>query len=138
MESKSIDSPKTKKETPNEKEAAKIPLKGGIQQDLIENIHEFYNSALKAEIENKYNVSVTLFFRALAILADLYILKKEGKMPSSHSERFRILESKYPEIYAVLDKSFPFYQDSYRIKLNKEICEVLKNDAEQLIKLLEI
>ncbi|MBU3913362.1 MAG: hypothetical protein KKE50_04675 [Nanoarchaeota archaeon] len=108
------------------------------EKELIENINEFYNSAVKAEQENKYNVAVTLFFKASAVLADLYILKKEGKIPNSHSERFRILELRYSDIYKLLDKNFPFYQDSYRIKLNKEICEVLKNDAEQLIKLLEI
>jgi len=109
-----------------------------IEKELIENINEFYTSAVKAEQEDKYNVSVTLFFKALAVLADLYIFKKQGKIPSSHSERFRILEEKYSDIYKILDKNFPFYQDSYRIKLNKEICEVLKNDAEQLIKLLKI
>lgn len=109
-----------------------------IEREIIENINEFYNSAVKAEQENKYNVAVTLFFKALAVLADLYIFGKKGKVPSSHSERFRILEKEYPDIYKLLDKNFPFYQDSYRIKLNKEICEVLKNDAEQLIKILKI
>ncbi len=106
--------------------------------ELKENIGEFYSSALKAEQEKKYNVAVTLFFKVLAVLADLYIFEKEGKVPTSHSDRFRILELKYPRIYKLLDKNFSFYQDSYRIKLNKEICEVLRNDAEQLIKLLKI
>jgi len=109
-----------------------------IERELIENINEFYSSAVQARQENKYNVAVTLFFKALAVLADLYIFKREGKVPSSHSERFRTLELKYPDIYRLLDKNFSFYQDSYRIKLNKEICEVLKNDTEQLIKILKI
>ncbi|MBU3913406.1 MAG: hypothetical protein KKE50_04920, partial [Nanoarchaeota archaeon] len=61
-----------------------------------------------------------------------------GKIPTSHSDRFRILELKYPEIYKLLDKNFSFYQDSYRIKLNKETCEVLRNDTEQLIEILKI
>ncbi|MCK5149341.1 hypothetical protein KAJ87_00250 [Candidatus Pacearchaeota archaeon] len=109
-----------------------------IALELKENIREFYSSALKAEQERKYNVAVTLFFKALALLSDLYIFEKENKIPNSHSDRFRILDSKYPEIYKILDKNFSFYQDSYRIKLNKEICEVFRNDAEQLIKLLKI
>ena len=109
-----------------------------ISLELKENIDEFYSSAINAEQEKKYNVAVTLFFKALAVLADLYIFEKEDKIPTSHSDRFRILELKYPEIYKLLDKNFQFYQDSYRIKLNKEICEVLRNDAEQLIKLLKI
>jgi len=108
------------------------------EKELRENIKEFYDAALKSEKEQKFNVAVTLYFKALAVLADLYILRKEGKIPSSHSERFRILEAKYSEIYRLLDKNFSFYQDSYRIKLNKEICEVFKKDAEKLIKILEI
>jgi len=129
---------KAKIEKRQDKDATKNTIENKTEKELMENINEFYNSALIAEQENKYNVSVTLFFKALAVLADLYIFKKQGKIPSSHSERFRILEEKYPDIYKLLDKNFSFYQDSYRIKLNKEICEVLKNDTEQLIKLLKI
>lgn len=128
----------TKKETPINKESSEVLPENKIEKDLKENISEFYSSALKAGQENKYNVAVTLFFKTLAVLADLYIFKKEGKIPSSYSERFRILELKYPDVYKLLDKNFPLYQDSYRIKLNKEICEVIKNDAKQLIKLLKI
>jgi len=133
---KNID--KAKIEKRQDKDITQNLVENKIEKELIDNINEFYNSAVKAEQENKYNVSVTLFFKALAVLADLYIFKKQGKIPSSHSERFRILEEKYPDIYRLLDKNFSFYQDSYGIKLNKEICEVLKNDAEQLIKLLKI
>jgi len=110
----------------------------GKEKELKENIREFFDSAVKEEREGKFNVAVTLYFKALAVLADLYILRKEGKTPSSHSERFRILETKYPEIYKLLDKNFSFYQDSYRIKINKEICEVLKKDGEELIRILKI
>jgi hypothetical protein len=106
--------------------------------ELKENIKEFYDSAVKSEKEKKYNVAVTLYFKALAVLADLYIFEKQGKVPSNHSDRFRILESNYPDIYRLLDKNFPFYQDSYRIKLNKEICGVLKNDAKKLMGILKI
>jgi len=80
-----------------------------IKKQLIENIKEFYETALKEE-----------------------------EIPTNHSERFRILETKYPEIYKMLDESFPFYQDSYKIKLNKEICQILKNDTKRLIKILKI
>ena len=133
---KNTDNAKIEKK--QDKDITKNLVENKIEKELIENINEFYNSAAKAEQENKYNVSATLFFKALAVLSDLYIFKKQGKIPSSHSERFRILEEKYPDIYKLLDKNFSFYQDSYRTKLNKEICEVLKNDAEQLIKLLKI
>ena len=108
------------------------------EKELKENIKEFFESAVKEEREGKFNVAVTLYFKALAVLADLYIFRKDGNTPSSHSERFRILEVKYPEIYKLLDKNFSFYQDSYRTKINKDVCEVLKKDAEELIRILKI
>lgn len=104
---------------------------------LIQNIKEFYKNALESEKKGDFNTAVTLFFKALAVLGDLYIFRKEGKIPSSHSERFRILEEKYPTIYIILDKNFSAYQDSYRIQLNKENCEVLRKDVEQLLSLLD-
>ena len=58
-------------------------------------------------------------------------------MPSSHTNRFRIAQEKYPEIYDILDKDFPFYQDSYTKKMNKEAAEVLKEDAERIKKMAE-
>jgi len=121
-----------------ENKSDEININNGLKKQLMKNIKEFYETAISEEGKEHYNVAVTLYFKALAVLADLYIFEKQGKIPSSHSERFRILEVNYPEIYKMLDKSFPFYQDSYRLKLNKEICEVLKNDAKQLIEILKI
>ena len=105
---------------------------------LLKNILEFYRNGLDTEKRGDFNSSVTLFFKALAVLGDLYILRKEGKIPNSHSERFRILEEKYHGIYKILDKDFLLYQNSYRIKLDKENSEVIKKDVEQLLELLEV
>lgn len=105
---------------------------------LIENIKEFYSNGIETEKRSQYNTAITLFFKALAVLGDLYIFRKEGKIPNNHAERFRILEEKYFEIYKLLDKDFLFYQNSYKIKLNKESCEVLRKDVEQLLKVLAI
>ena len=90
-----------------------------VEKTLVKNIKEFYKNALEIEEKGDFNSSVTLFFKALAVLADLYIYKKEGKIPSSHTERFRILEKKYNNIYTIIDKDFLAYQDSYRTQLNK-------------------
>lgn len=103
---------------------------------LLENAREYYKNAVGAEERDEYNTAVTLFFKVISSLCDLYILIKEKILPSNHSERFRVLESKYPDVYSILDKDFPFYQDSYKSKLNKETCEVLKKDAEKIARLL--
>ena len=105
---------------------------------LIKNIKEFYGNAIEAEKKADYNTSVTLFFKALAVLGDLFILRKEGFIPSNHSERFRVLEEKYHEIYELLDKNFSHYQESYSLKMNQEISKVIRKDVERIIKMLNI
>ena len=109
-----------------------------LKNILIENAKEYYKNALEAEKKQEYNSSVTLFFKAISSLADLFVLIKEGKMPSNHAERFRILEARYKEIYKLIDKDFPFYQDSYKARLNKETSNMLKDDTRKLFEILNI
>ena len=102
---------------------------------LAKNINEFYSEGINALKRNSHNSATSLFFKALAVLADWIILTKEGFIPKNHSERFRILEKKYLEVYHILDKDFPAYQDSYSISLNKSMAEVIKNDVERIAKM---
>lgn len=99
---------------------------------LAKNIKEFYNEGNNALQRGAYNSATSLFFKALAILADWLILHKEEFIPKSHTDRFRILELRYPEIYKVLDKDFPAYQESYTITLTKETAEVIKSDVKKV------
>lgn len=121
-----------------EKEKSIEDKKKELKEVLIENAKEYYKNALEAEKKEQYNSSVTLFFKAISSLCNLFILLKEDKIASSHSERFRILEVKYPSIYEIIDGDFPFYQDSYRTRLNKEVSSMLKEDVEKLFEILEI
>ena len=99
---------------------------------LEENYKEYFDQAQYAFSKNKFNSATTLFFKAICAATDLFILQKEGHVPSSHTKRFRILQEKFPEIYDIIDKDFPFYQDSYTKKMTKESAEVLKEDAETI------
>lgn len=74
----------------------------------------------------------------MAVLADLFIYMKEGSIPSNHSERFKILKARYPEIYSILDKIFPIYQQSYKLKMSLEHVEELENDFRRIIKITKI
>ena len=76
---------------------------------LGKNIREFYAEGRNAFERGAYNSATSLFFKALAVLADWLILHKEGFIPKSHAERFRILKQKHPGVYEVLDKDFPAY-----------------------------
>ena len=99
---------------------------------LSENLQEYLDLAEEAFNRNKFNSAVTLFFKAISAGADLFILKKEGAVPTSHTNRFRILQDKYQDLYNMLDKDFPFYQDSYTKKMDKEAAEVLQEDAKKI------
>ncbi|HLC57490.1 MAG TPA: hypothetical protein VJH95_02880 [Candidatus Nanoarchaeia archaeon] len=102
----------------------------GQERILLQNIQEFVREAQKAKLDGAYNSATTLFFKALAVSVDFFILKKEGFIPSNHTERFRILKEKYPFLYKIMDKDFPIYQDSYRLKISKQIVEVLEKDVQ--------
>jgi hypothetical protein len=109
-----------------------------LKKDLEENAKEYFNNALTAQKNKQCNTAVTLFFKSISALADLIILKKDGKIPSNHAERFRILEKEYKEIYRIIDKNFPFYQDSYRSKLNLEVSKIFENDTRRLFEIAGI
>jgi hypothetical protein len=96
---------------------------------LEKTAREYFSSAEDEFKKNRNNSALVLFFKALVALIDLYILQNIGKTPSSHTERFRIVQEDFPEVYDLLDKDFPFYQNSYIQIMSRELVEVIKNDA---------
>lgn len=101
---------------------------------LLENLKEYLSYARKAYDEENYNTAVTLFFKALVTICDIEIFRKTSSIPSSHENRFRTLENKFPHLYRVVDKDFPYYTDSYRIIISKKIVDLVKEDVEKLLK----
>ena len=108
------------------------------EEILAENVEEYCSFGAEAFKKGKYNSATTLYFKAIAALLDLFLLRSEGMIPSSHSARFKVLKEKHPELYKIADRDFPFYQDSDTKKMGKEEAELLKEDAEKLKKNLEI
>lgn len=104
-------------------------MKNTKEQILEKTATEYFNSANDEFIKERYNSALVLYFKCLVALIDLYILKNTNNTPSSHTERFRIVQDKFPELYNLLDKDFPFYQDSYIQIISKDLAEVIKNDA---------
>lgn len=105
---------------------------------LLKTAKEYFASGNDEFQKQRYNSSVILFFKSLVALIDLYIFNTTGETPSSHSKRFRITSKDFPDLYDLLDKDFPFYQDSYVQIMNKELAEVIKNDAEFVAKKVKI
>ena len=106
------------------------------EEILQENYEEYYNLGVEAYKKEKYNSATTLFFKAMVALCDLFIFRKEGHLPSSHTNRFRILE-KYRNLYEIVDRDFPFYQESYTNRMDKDSAELLKDDVEEIKRMLE-
>lgn len=105
---------------------------------LIKTAKEYFDSAKEEFSKKRYNSSVVLYFKSLVALIDLFILQKTGNTPSSHTERFRITQERFKDIYNILDKNFPFYQESYVHLMTKELAEVIKNDAELMAKKTQV
>lgn len=95
---------------------------------LVESAKEYYEMGNIAYKRKSANSAVILYFKTLVALVDLYILQQTNQTPSSHTQRFRITKEKFSQIYNILDKNFPFYQDSYTQKMSLELAEVIKDD----------
>ena len=99
------------------------------EEILIKAGKEYFYSGNDELSKGRYNSAVVLFFKALVSFSDLYVLQKTGNTPSSHNDRFKITKEKFPEVYNLLDKDFPFYQSSYVQIMDKELAEVIKDDS---------
>ena len=119
------------KEIDGEKEGKKEDIKIEV---LEKTAKEYFEAAEDEFNKGRFNSAVVLFFKSLVALIDTYILQKTGKTPSSHTERFRTTEENFQDVYDILDKDFPFYQDSYNILMTKELAEVIREDAEYMAK----
>ena len=99
------------------------------QQILEKTAKEYFYSGGDEFNKERYNSAVVLFFKSLISFVDLYVYQKTGKTPSSHTERFWVTQTNFPEVYELLDKDFPFYQGSYAQIMGKELAEVIREDA---------
>jgi hypothetical protein len=108
------------------------------REALMQNIKEYMRNALDAKRKGEHNTAVTLFFKAMVGICDLHLLKTEGFLPSSHAHRFRVLESKYQEIYMIIDKDFALYQDSYKLRMDFNSSGVMEKDVRRISKIAGI
>lgn len=104
-------------------------VNGEKQKVLTNNAIEYFNAGEEELKKDRNNSAVVLYFKCLISLCDLYILNKIGESPSSHTTRFKILREKFPKVYDIVDKDFPFYQGSYVQIMTKELAEVIREDA---------
>lgn len=95
----------------------------GIADELLLNIKNFCSSAKLIHNQKDYTSAFILYFKAMLAISD-YVLLVNGKgIPKDHSNRFRLLERSFPEVYTIIDRFFPDYQCSYTTAIKKELCE---------------
>ena len=106
-----------------------------MKEEILEKTGKEYFYSAEEELQKERNNSaVVLFFKSLVAFVDLYVLQQTGETPSSHTKRFNIVKEKFEDVYELLDKDFPFYQDSYVQIMTKELAEVIKEDAKTMAK----
>ena len=105
-----------------------------IEDELTKNVKLILKSADLVYLNKDYTSATILYFKTLFLALDLIILKSSGKTPKDHTERFRILQKDYPNLYESLDKYFKIYRDTYSISIDKETCGVIKDYVKRTIK----
>ena len=108
------------------------------QKELTENIKKILSSADLVYSNKDFTSATILYFKTVFSVIDLIILISEGKTPKDHTERFRILENSYPNLYEFLDKYFKIYRDTYSISIDKEICDKVKENVKRIIEKYKI
>lgn len=103
------------------------------EQNLKDGFTEFFEGGLDEEQKGRYKLAVTAYFKAITQICDLIILRKRGFAPTSHTERFRVLEQNFPQIYISVNSVFKTYQDTYSAPITKKSCELIKNEIKNII-----
>ena len=106
--------------------------------DLTQTFLEEYGGAKDELNKGRYKNSTILFSKALFAICDILIQGKLNKLPKNHSERFRILEQYFKEIYEIVDDIFDKYTDSYSKPILKETCEAIKNGIKKINEIAEL
>lgn len=102
-------------------------------EEIVRTFVEEYIGALEQLEKDRYKNATILLSKSLFALCDLIIYLKLKKLPKNHSERFRILEEYFPDIYSVADDIFSHYTDAYSKPVLKETCEKIKNGIKKII-----
>jgi hypothetical protein len=101
-------------------------------EELDSTFIEEYEGANEQLEKQRYKNATILFSKALFALCDLLIYQKLRRLPKNHTERFRILEEYFQDIYEIADDIFSHYTDAYSKPILKESCEKIKNGIKKI------
>ncbi|MCF7861671.1 hypothetical protein K9M79_05475 [Candidatus Woesearchaeota archaeon] len=98
----------------------------GQLNELEKNFIEEFQAAELLIGNSMTKSALILYSKALFALTDYLILLKYNKLAKNHSERFRILKIKEPQIYNLIDSVWNKYTDSYSKPSNNESVNLYK------------
>ncbi len=109
-----------------------------LELELLKNIKTFLASADLVYNTKDFTSAAILYFKALFASLDYLILAKVGQTPKDHEERFRILETKFPSLYKILNDVFRIYRASYRTTISQTDCEKVRSHVKETIERYKI
>lgn len=101
---------------------------------LKEGYRDYLDGASLLESKNNYKSAVNLYFKALTSLVDYVLEQETNRVPSNHSDRFRMTENKFKEIYSVLDALFSTYRDSYTEERGQKHVKKIKDGIRRILR----
>lgn len=105
------------------------------EDDLKKGLEEYLQSATEDEQKGRRRSAATMYFKAIGACCDYVIYSKFKKVPDSHAERFRIMEAHFQHFYAIVNKTFPIYQQTYRSDISIGQLEALKDGLQKIKRL---
>ncbi len=108
-----------------------------IEEDLKANIKEFLESAERDFAEERYNVAISSYFKAIAAICDLKIYELKRVLPKNHAERFIFLKTSFNEVYEILSPLFKEYTKTYNLRLGKKEALLFKENAKKIEQLFK-
>jgi hypothetical protein len=109
-----------------------------MKENLLKNIKMFLKSASAVYDLSDYTSATILYFKAFFVATDYISLETIGKSAKDHTERFRILEQNFPDLYKFLDSTFQIYQKTYSYTIDKKTCDMVRENVERIIKKYKI
>jgi len=105
-------------------------------EEIKLNALEFLESGKDNLKKQRWNASVSDFFKAIVTFLDFLLYREFKILPKNHNERFQLLQKYYPKIYKKLFELFEVYRNSYNLRMEKEDALKLEEYADEIRKLV--
>ncbi len=105
-----------------------------MEQELLQNVKTFLQSAELVYHSKDYTSATTLYFKTIFVALDLLIYRKLKLTSKDHADRFRILQKHLPEEYKALDKYYHIYRSTYSTTVDQQTAEEIRNYVRGKIK----